>query len=714
MELPSVAALEFEEIKASIKNFIKTKTDFQDYDFEGSNLAMLVDVLSYNSMYSAYNINMAANELNLDTAVLRDNIVSHAKKLGYTPNSYTSSKITANITVTGISSYESVQISSGSVFSTTQNNKSYTFITRDPIRLNPYGSNSVTFSNLTFIEGTEFSIDFVVDTSNENQRFFIPNNFVDASTIKVSIIADSTSNVEDEYTKKNSIVGVSSSDKIFFVEEIQDQKYELIFGDNVIGRKLENGEIVRVRYVITNGYLGNNISAFNFIGSIKGQNPNVSDATIPGSNVTFELVSSKSDGGSEFEQIRSIKYRAPRYYSAQQRAVTTTDYESIIQNIYANGELIRVSGGEEQTPPQYGKVLISIKPKVGESISEFEKQRIITEIKNYIVGSITPVILDANLITLIIEPVVVYDSKKTKKSSSVITSLIQKTVANFNETDEFKNFGGIYSSTKLLCQIEDIDTSIRFVLLKTYFKRFVSLYDNVEYNYKLDFYTKLKNRIQSKYTLISDPFCIKGVNQPVFLCALSHDFSGCETDTNIYISTISGRIIGVVGMIDYETGKVNFAIKACQDTPINIYVIPINPDITTSSDTYPSLEIVKSNVVDSIDSTDDTLNPEVVLPIYITSQSSTSGVSGDPTGEPPYTNVPGTTVTNADGSTTTTNSDGSTTTTNPDGSTTSESASDSQSESASDSQSPTGNGTTSTNVNPTLDDFTPETPNTCT
>lgn len=700
MELPSVASLEFEEIKASIKNFIKTKTDFQDYDFEGSNLSMLIDVLAYNSMYSAYNINMAANELNLDTSVLRDNIVSHAKKLGYTPNSYTSSKIFTNITVTGVSSYESIEISSGAVFSTILNNKSYTFISREPIRLNPYGQSSVTFSNLEFIEGTEFSIDYTVDSSNENQRFFIPNNFVDASSIKVSIIADSTSTVEDEYTKKNSIVGVTSSDKIFFVEEVQDQKYEIIFGDNVIGRQLENGEIVRIRYVITNGSLANNISNFNFIGTVLGQNPSVSDTILPLSNVSYTLISSKSDGGSEFEPIRSIKYRAPRYYAAQQRAVTTSDYESVIQNIYANAELIRVFGGEEQDPPQYGKVLIAIKPKIGELISDFEKRRIISEIKSYIVGSITPVILDAEVITIVIEPVVVFDSKKTKKSSSLISSLVQKTVSDFNEKDEFKNFGGIYSSTKLLCEIESIDSAIRFVLLKTYFKRQVKLFNGIQYEYKLDFYTKLKNRISSRYTLVSDPFCLKGVNQPVFLCALSHDSAGCRTDSNIYISTISGRIIGVVGKVDYDTGKVNFVLRACQDTPINIYVIPINPDITTSGDTYPELEIVDTNIFDVFDATDDTLNPEVALPVP------TTPASGDPLGSSPTQDIPGTTVTNPDGSVTEVGPDGTTTTTYPDG--TVEVVPPPGTPSA-----PT-DGTVPPNTNPTIDDFTPETPSTCT
>jgi len=704
MELPSVASLEFEEIKASIKQFIKTKTDFQDYDFEGSNLSMLVDVLAYNSMYSAYNINMAANELNLDTSVLRDNVVSHAKKLGYTPNSYTCSKVSFDITVTGVSSYDSVELSSGTVFAATQNNKSYTFISRDPVRLNPYGSNSVTFSNLTFIEGTEFTITYTVDSSNENQRFFIPNNNVDASTVKVSIIADSTSDVEDEYTRKYSIVGVSSSDKVFFVEEIQDQKYEVIFGDSVIGRKLENGEIVKITYVITNGSLANNIRTFNFIGTVKGQNPGVTDTTIAISNITPTLISSKSDGGSEFEPIKSIKYRAPRYYAAQQRAVTTSDYESIIQNIYSNAELIRVSGGEQQTPPQYGKVFIFIKPKIGDVISQYEKQRITKEINNYTVGSITPVILDANLITIVIEPVIVYDSKKTKKSSSLIKTLAQKVVSTYNENDEFKNFGGIYSSTKLLCLIEDIDVAIRFVLLKTYFKRSTNLYNNIYYEYNLDFYTKLRNKITGKYTLISDPFCLREVNEPVFLAALSHDFAGCEKDTNIYISTLSGRIIGIVGTIDYETGKVKFAIRACQDTPINIYVIPDNADITTSTDTYPALEIVASDVVDATDATDDTLDPNVTLP---TTDVVIPGIAtGDPTGNPAVINIPGTTVTNPDGSTTTTNPDGSTTTTNPDGSTTTTPPSDTIT-------TPDGTTPSSPADNPTIDDFEPETPNIC-
>ncbi len=705
MELPSVAALEFEQIKASIKNYIKTKTDFQDYDFEGSNLSMLVDVLAYNTMYTSYNANMIANELNLDTAVIRDNVVSHAKKLGYTPNSYTSSKLSCNIQVNNVASYEAVQILPGPIFSVVQNNQSYTYILRDSIAINTNGTNTVTFENLTFNEGVDFTISYVVDETNENQRFFIPNNFVDVDSIKVSIIADETGvtlneqeSVEDFYTRKNSIVGVSSSDKVFFVEEIQDQKYEIIFGDNVIGRKLENGEIVIIRYVVTNGSVCNNFTILptNFIGTIVGVRTGVEDTIIGSSNIIPEILG-KTDGGSEFEEIKSIKYRAPRWYASQQRAVTPSDYESIIQNIYSNSDLVNITGGEKLSPPQFGKVIICIKPKVGETISQGEKTRIVNEIKNYIVGSITPVIIDAIPFYIQVEPVIVYDQTKTRKTFPQIKSLVDSAILNFNKSDEFKNFGGIYSSSKLLCDLEAIDSSIKYILIRTIYRRVVKLYDGLEFKYEVDFYTRIKSKLSSKYTLISDIFCLKGIAEPVFLCALSDDFSGCDVDTNIYLSTVSGRIISKVGEIDYTTGKVSFTITACQDTPINIYVIPVFPDLTTGFDTFPVLEQYDYDIVDVGNTDENTLNPEPIL------SAPTNDSNGDPDGSAPFNNIPGTSTVNPDGSVTTVNPDGSTTTTNPDGSTF---TTPPQEEGE-------GAAEENPNINPTLDTFTPETKDIC-
>ena len=490
MELPTISALEFNQIRESIKNFIRTKTDFQDYDFEGSNLSMLVDILAYNSMYSSYNINMAANELNLDTAVLRDNVVSHAKKLGYTPNSYTSAKIRYNITVNNVSQYQSVNLTPGPIFSVTQNNKNYTFLLREEITKDTQGNSSVTFEDVEVQEGSQFSIRYTVDESNENQRFFVPNNYVDAESIKVYVVSDPATNLQVEYQRKLSIVGVGAADRIFFVEEVQDQKYEIIFGDDVIGRKLQNGEIVIIEYIVSNGSQGNNITAseLKFVGSAIGYNLGI-PSVIGNVNITTSALSSKADGGSEFEPIRSIKYRAPRYYAAQQRAVVTSDYESILQNIYPNADLVRVVGGETKSPPEYGKVFISIKPKVGSIISPIEKQRIVDEIRPYTVGSITPVIEDAIAFYIQLYIKIIFDEDKSRKNTSTLISLARQIILDYNLDDEFKNFNGVFSTSKLICLLRDIDPTIKFVIVNALFKRTVQLFNSVFYRYQLNFYT---------------------------------------------------------------------------------------------------------------------------------------------------------------------------------------------------------------------------------
>ena len=673
MELPTISALEFDQIRESIKNFIKNKTDFQDYDFEGSNLSMLVDVLAYNSMYSSYNINMAANELNLDTAVLRDNVVSHAKRLGYTPNSYTSAKVNYNITVNNVQNYQSVNISAGPLFSATQNNKVYTFLLRNALNVNTQGSSSVIFQNIELVEGSEFSIRYTVTDANENQRFFVPNNFVDADSIKVFIISDPSTNLEVEYERKLGIVGITASDRVFFVEEVQDQKYEIIFGDDIIGRKLQNGEIIIIRYVVSSGSEANQIatSQLKFIGTVTGDSSNIS-----ATNISTTALSTKTDGGSEFESIKSIKYRAPRYYASQQRAVVNSDYESILQNIYSNADLIRVIGGETKSPPEFGKVFISIKPKIGSTISLVEKTKIVNELKKYAVGSITPVIEDAIPFFIDLYIDVIYEQSKTNKDKLTLINLTRQIISDYNLDDEFKNFNGIFSSSKLICLIRDIEPAVKFVIVKSIFKRAVQLFENVHYRYKVNFYTKLKHNIDSKYTLISDPFCIKGYNVPLFLVAFSNNFSGCEKNGIIYLMTENERVIAIAGSINYDTGMVQFNLIACQTTPINIYVIPDNPDITTGADTYPVVTPINVEYIDIGSSTGSQTSNIQPLPTTTSLVPPTPTPSGDPLGSSPTNNIPGTTVTNPDGSNTTVDDDGTATTTNPDGSQTIEQPTD--------------------------------------
>lgn len=701
MELPSVSSLEFEQIKRSIKTYIKTKTDFKDYDFEGSNLSMLVDVLAYNSMYSAYNINMAANELNLDTAVIRDNIVSHAKRLGYAPTSYNSAKVTANITVSNITdtNIRELTLTSGPVLSAVSSDGNIlTFLNQNDIKLIvPSGSTSVTFENIELIEGLELSLTFYVDYANENQRFIIPNNFLDSNSIKVFVVSDPSdeNSLGVEYTKKNSIVGISSSDKIFFVEEIQDQHYEIIFGDNVIGRKLENGEKIIVKYVLSSGSVANNIKNFDYIANIFTNIESVIGIT----DVTFDITSGQSEGGTEFEDIKSIKYRAPRYYSSQERAVTTSDYESIIQKIYPNIDIIKVTGGEQLDPPRYGQVLISIKPKIGEKISTGEKNRIVSDIKNYIVGSVTPIINDAIPFYVIVNPTIIYDASKTTKKFADFNSEIDSKINEFNLTSDFKSFSGVYSSSKLISSLESIDSSIKFTTLSTIFKVTLPIFSEVSYRYEADFYGILNNKTNSRYTLISDPFCVKGVRVPVRLISYSYGSINCDeiSTQSIYLSTLAGRVLQEVGFIDYKTGKITFSVVSCQDSEINIYVTPLVSDITTGPNTYPIL--LKGNV-NVIDYAEFDSNKILNVPLITADLTSNGNDLNCTLCAPVIPPVPGITK-NPDGSTTTIEPDGTASTILPDGTTIIELPSDI----------PTPDEPVITN--PTLDEFTPDFPDTC-
>ena len=644
MELPSVSALEFNQLRASIKNYIKTKSDFSDYDFDGSNLSMLVDILAYNTLYTSYNINMASNELNLDTAVLRDNIVSHAKRLGYSPGSYTSSRASVDITVTGLSALniDKISLKSGPVLSTKYQKKNYTFVSREPINLTvPAGSNTVTFRDVDIFEGTSFNISYTVDTSNENPRFIIPNNFIDSDSIKVSVKDDATATSSVKYTRKNTIVGVSQSDTVFFVEEIQDQQYEVVFGDDVIGRKLQNGEIVNIEYIKTAGGALNNVkeSSFTFVGGIDYIANNVVQK-IALSNVTFQLNTEFTDGGSEFESISSIKYRAPRYYAAQGRAVTISDYESLIMQLYGNADLVKVVGGETLTPPEYGKVFITIKPKVGEVVSNSEKTRILNDLKSFIVGSITPVIRDPKNYTLNLSPFVVYDRNKTRKTPTELKKLITDLLVDFENSDSFKNFGGVYSQSNILSDIQDIDDAITYSNIKVKTCVLVRLEKNneIETKYDASFFTAIENKLESHCAVVSDYFCTPGVADPVRLCVKSFGAGNCVIDENIYLVDSKGNFLRSVGTINFETGDFSFSVASCDDAPINICAVPSTPNVNVGDATYPDIEIGDITIIgDPDDVKPEDLGPFTELPVppvgETTGDTRVPSDDGDPTSE---------------------------------------------------------------------------------
>lgn len=649
MELPVVSSLEFNEIRDSIKNFIKNKTDFQDYDFEGSNLSMLIDILTYNTLYTTYNVNMASNELNLDTAVLRDNIVSISKRLGYTPSSYTSAKVKTNITLSSIGSYDILRLKKGSVLSASDGGRNYTFILPDDKELSVKNRSSVTFENIEVFEGSEFVISYNVDESNEHQRFFIPNNYVDAETVRVSVISDPTNTQEIEYTRKDTIVDVSNSDTVFFVEEVQDQKYEIVFGDDVLGRKVRDGEVIKIRYVVTSGGEANDINNFKFVGRVVGIKDDGTVQTLGYGNLSWSLSSDtpRSDGGSEFESSRSIKFRAPRYYASQERAVTLADYESLIAKIYPNTNLVKVIAGETLSPPEFGKVFIIIKPSIGETVSASEKLRIQKELVKYKVGSVDVELQDAKGITFSVVPKVVFDTSKTRNRENELKSLINEYIANFIKQLAFNCFGGTFSSLNFRCGIKELDSAITFVGADLLLKQIVKLTPGVSQNYVTKFYTKLKSDINGDYYAISDYFCHKGVSSPVFLASKTKELVvDCSADTNVYLVNQLGEIIKTVGTINLDTGVLTYTIEACGGSPqqINILVVPEVVDIVVGSDVVPDLEVVDIELYEDIFEPSDLSNildpGDASLPVFLP-----GGVPGDSSiGSPGTPTIPATPI----------------------------------------------------------------------
>ena len=389
--------LDFIDIKTALKDYMRAQTDFTDYDFEGSAISQLLDVLAYNTYYTAFNTNMVVNELFLDSASLRDNVVSLAKQLGYSPKSKTAPKASVNLSLTfNNSSPVSVTIKAGSGFLTNYDGSLYRFIVTEDYK-EVVTNGTVSFANLPIYEGSLITSLTTVDSSASNQRFIIDNPSTDISTLKVRVYESINSTESELYIKANNILDVTSDDKVYFVNEIEDEKYEIFFGDGVLGKKLEDNQVIELSAVVTNGNVTNGASTFRFNGTILNESNSL--IQIP-YNVTELTVIQNALGGADIESVDNIKYNAPKFYGSQNRAVTSNDFASIVRNIYPSVSDIIVFGGEDQVPPAYGKVFLSIKPTDAPSISSFTKNELTNELKKYTVASIKPEFVDPSILYL--------------------------------------------------------------------------------------------------------------------------------------------------------------------------------------------------------------------------------------------------------------------------------------------------------------------------
>ena len=487
MAFNQVTNLDFEEVKTSLKEFMRSSDTFTDYNFEGSVLSQLLDVLSYNTYYSALNANLVANEVFFDSASIRENVVSLAKLVGYTPRSAKAAKATITMDFVVTPAQSSLTLKKGTAFIGKNADGTFVFSVLADITRESYidgnGIRRVTFTDIDIYQGNLLNLNYAVDTSTK-QSFIIPSADADIDLLTVIVDQFDTS-VPLSYRAVKDITEISATDRVYFVQENKSEQFELIFGDGVFGRKIQDGDSIAIEYLNTNKALANECSSFEFVGTIISGSTTITDLQ-PTITVTTNSV-----GGADPEDVTSIKYLAPRYYSSQRRAVTVRDYETLVAELYPNLQSLSVYGGEEANPPQYGKVYIVAKPNGAEALTTTAKKELQKAIKKYTILSVIPEIIDPSFLYLEITSFVYYNNNNTRRNSANITNVVRSTIQNFGNTADLERFNGKFKYSKLVGLIDDADIGITSNITRIRMKKNITALTNVFASYTTVSYTHL-------------------------------------------------------------------------------------------------------------------------------------------------------------------------------------------------------------------------------
>tara|TARA_Y100001934_G_scaffold235231_1_gene285854 strand:- start:201 stop:2051 length:1851 start_codon:yes stop_codon:yes gene_type:complete len=586
-----VSDYDFDQVKSNLKSFLQGQTSFQDYDFEGSSLNILLDILSYNTHYLGYLANMSTNEVYLDSADIRNNIVSLAKMIGYTPSSPRAPLASIDITLNNATG-SSVTMSKGTVFTTTVDDTSYQYVNNSDITITPVNG-VYKFSDVQVYEGSLVTFKYTVDSTDVDQKFIIPSDKADTSTLLVKVQNSATDTTTNTYSLAGGYNNVTATSKVYFIQEGQDGKYEVYFGDGVNGIALADGNIIILEYIVTNKTVSNGANSFTLSGNIGGF-----------SDVTITTVSN-SQGGSDGETNESIKHNAPLQYAAQDRAVTSTDYESLVKSIFPNALSVSAWGGEDDETPRYGIVKIGIKAASGTTLTETTKNDIITKLKPFNVASVTPQIVDPETTSVLLTSTVKYDSASTTKSSDTLKSEIITAITNYN-TNTLQKFDAVYRHSKLTGIIDDVDTSILSNITTVKIRK--SFTPTLLSSNKYDIY--FRNAIFNPHSghnmsgggvLSSTGFKIDGNDNEMFL---DDDGSG---NVRLYQldSGIRTYVNNTQGTIDYDSGTItinslNVAsisnIRGATSTVIELTVTPDSNDVVPVRDQIVEIDITNSGI----------------------------------------------------------------------------------------------------------------------
>jgi len=587
-----VSDLDFDAIKSNLKTFLQDQTQFSDYNFEGSGFAVLLDTLAYNTHYLGFNANMLANELYLDSADIRKNIVSLAKMLGYTPSSPRAPIANIDILLNNATG-ASVTMDKGTVFTTTVEGLTYQFVTNEDTTITP-ADGVYRFSNINLYEGTLVTYRYTVDSSDADQRFVIPSVNADTSTLKVTVQTSSVDSSSSTYTSASGLKSLTSTSKAYFLQETDTGKFEVYFGDGVIGQKLSDGNIVILEYIVTNKTEANGASSFVLSGSIDSFT-NVSIST-----------NSVAQGGSEAETKESIRFNAPLQYTAQDRAVTTTDYETLIKSIYPNALSVSAWGGEDDETPVYGVVKIAIKAASGSTLTDATKQNIIASLQPYNVASVRPEIVDPEITSIILTVNAKYDKRATTKTAETLQSEIINAITNYN-TNTLQSFDSVFRYSKLTGLIDDVDSSILSNITTLDIRKTFTPTLNSSTRYDVYFRNAIYNPHSGHEPILSSTgFKVAGNSNEMFL-----DDDGLGNVRRYFLSSgIKNYVNNAQGTIDYSNGQITINslnvssisnIRGVTSTSIELTVTPASNDVVPVRNQIIEIDVSNSKVTVSED-----------------------------------------------------------------------------------------------------------------
>ena len=636
MPLSNFANLDFEQVKTTLREYLKENSKFTDYDFEGSNLSTILNVLAYNTYITSYNANMVANEVFIDSATLRENVVSLARNIGYLPKSRKAARgvLSFSVNTAGITPTPSnltlkkgiVATSSGSF-----GKQSYVFSILEDITV-PVFDNTASFNNISVYEGSVLTSNFTVNARDPNQKFILDNIGIDTDLITVSVRPNEQSSRTVKYSRQDSLFDVESDSKVYYLQESDDERYEVIFGDGIFGNKLEDNNFITVDYMTSSGDSANGVSKFKYAGKLVYIR-NSQEYTVT-SGISAVATGINASGGEPIESVESIKKYAPRIYASQNRALTANDYETLIPaKIYPETESISVFGGEELIPPQYGKVFISIKPRFGDFLPNLIKENIKLKLKKYAVAGIVPEILDLKYLYLELDSKVYYNSNLAP-SAAAVSSIVQNNAVKYSESSEMNRYGARFKYSKFLNVIDNSHEAVTSNITLVRMRRDLRVVLNTFAEYQIGFGNEFHIKSMDGYNIKSSAFRVAGIAQNVYMSDIPDTN---RTTGSIFLFTLPSVGSQSPTVIRRNVGTINYAGGVITLNPINILAgkikngvdtieieaVPHSNDVIGLQDLYLQLDISGSNFETVIDEIASGLDPSASN--YLVSSSYPNG-----------------------------------------------------------------------------------------